>query len=414
MTNYETEGDERSFQDKARCSEVLVGVELSDEELERSAAFYEKFRMAHDGPVKVGLYGEDLRHAMQDPNTIVAQYRLETEVKPVSMPLLVPISDLEWYNLPYLHEQYGEDTEIYCYVHPPIPKDEASAERIMDAMRTVLDSGAVVLFDQYQGDPPFEWEVTNVSEDGTISRVMSDDHEYELETMSSNGRPKKADIFVCPVDVYGIETVHEAPSIHEAYKDAIARGIIEVDSQNGPSIEQAMSEQDMQKIWEIYEKPFERLSKGTPVLAGFDEESLREMLSDPDIVKVINRQEGEITTLLFFTQNFDQYPWFNKEHFQKLYPEYFNTGNILLCPGIVSDESLRGAAFSWSLVDLLARTLAHRGSNIMLSFECTEISTRYIPTKVVARGVEASGVGVVRHYEQPEVTVEYKVLRKNT
>jgi hypothetical protein len=419
MHEQEALNTQRSFADIATCTEAATNVELSNDEVERSAAIYESFRQEQDGAVKIGLYGDDLRIAMQDLGTVMVKYAVQTEVQPVHMPVLVPINGLEWYNLPYLHEKYGEDAQLYCYVHPPIPGDEGSREVIASAVKDVLDSGAVVLLDQYQGASPFDsknWVPDDMPEDsnGTIVRLRNNEDIYELESMNSNGRLKKSDVFVCPIDFDGIDVVKEAPSIYDTYQRAVENGELIIDAQNGPSIERVMSVNDMQKVWDIYEKPFERLSKGNPVLAGFDEGSLKYMLADPDIVKMVNRKDGDITTLLIFTQNFNHYPWFNEEYFKRTYPDYYDTGNILLCPGIVSDEAKRGTAFSWSLVDLLVKVAAKRETNAALSFECTEISTRYIPTKVVARGVEASGIATARGYDEPVATMEYKALRKSS
>lgn len=416
-TVTEIEEDTMSSQEVLGITEASTGVELDDVQLAAAADLYETHRREEDGPILVGLYGEDLHTAMKDLGTVMVKYAVAGSEEPVHAPLLVPTPDMEWYNLPYLHERFGEETPLYCYVHPPVPEDEGSSKVVADAVQKVLDDGAVVLFEQYRGYPVLdgrEWDVEQ-GPDTVLSQprsVVRDGENYQLEGMNSDRREKRSDIFVGKVNFNGIETVKEAEPLYDVYKHAVEEGTITVDRENGPVLEDVMSEEDAARIWQIYEKPFERLSKGNPVLAGFDQESLKALLLDPGVVKVVNRSEGEITTVGIFSQNFEQCPWFNADFFKREYPEYYNTGNILMCPSIVSDEERRGHTYSWALVNQIAQVCAQRGSNILLAFECTEISTRYIPDKVVERGVAASGVGVVEGFKEPVSVMEYKAVRK--
>jgi hypothetical protein len=400
-------------------TEAKAGVALTDEQAVTMAMHYEGHRDNEDGPILVGLYGEDLVAATRDLGTIMVRYSVESQEEPVYSPLLVPTENMEWYNMPFLRERFGEDTPLYCYVHPPVPNDQTSKNVVAGAVRHVLDEGAVVLFEQYRGHSPLDsnnWvpqDIQGQSEDG-VAHFQNDGQTYDLEAMSTAKVEKRSDIFVGEVNFHDIDTVSARSAIFDVYKEAVEAGEIDEDPQNGPILEQVMTEDDAQRVWDIYEKPFERLSKGNPVLAGFDEESLKALMLNPDVIKIVNRVEGEITTVGIFTQKFEHCPWFNGEYFKREYPEYYETGNILMCPSIVTDESRRGAVYSWSLVKRLAETLVKRGSNILLAFECTEISTRYIPEKVVKRGAQASGAAEVTGFDNPTAVIEYKALRKTS
>lgn len=391
---------------------VVTGVEMTDAEIERTSQQYEAYRAEADGPVLLGVYGEDLRHTLRDLGSVVVKSLVTDEYSP----LLVPVHDLEWYNLPYLQEAYGIDTPLYCYVHPENEADPVSQMAITDAITRVLDDGAVVLYDQYQDQPALmdlglDERIAIPGQKG-IEHVIRGSHTYELESLGARKVTKKDDIFIGEITFNNVDETAPAEPIFEVYENAVLDGAIEVDRDNGPILEAEMSEEDAERVWQIYRKPFERLSKGHPMLAGFDEETLKATLLDPSVVKVVNRQNGEITTVAVFTTNFAHCPWFNERYYQENYSEYYESGNILMCPGIVSDEERRGRTFSWSLVDTMMKTLALRGSNILLTFECTEISTRYIPEKVVKRGIEASGVGTIAGIDQPTATIDYKAIRK--
>ena len=391
---------------------IVSGVELTDAEIEETSQRYESYRSEADGPVLLGVYGEDLRRTLHDLGSVVVRNHVTESYSP----LLVPVKDLEWYNLPYLEEAYGPETPLYCYVHPEPEHDAVSQMAITDAITRVLDNGAVILYDQYRDDPALMDlgldERITVPEQRGIEHIIRGSHTYELESLGARKTTKKDDIFIGEISFNDVHEVAPAEPIYEVYENAIIDGALEIDRENGPILEAAMTEDDAEKVWQIYRKPFERLSKGHPMLAGFDEETLKATLLDPEVVKVVNRQDGEITTVAVFTTDFKHCPWFNEQHYRDKYPEYYESGNILMCPGIVSDEERRGHTFSWSLVDLMMKTLALRGSNVLLTFECTEISTRYIPEKVVKRGIDASGVGSIQGIQQPVATIDYKAIRK--
>jgi hypothetical protein len=390
---------------------ILAGVDLTEEEIEASSQAYEAHRGNVDNGILLGVFGPELRNAMADPSTVMIYDHQNDSYSP----LLVPTSDLEWYNMPYLTGRYGEDTPLYCYVHPEIPYDEATRAVVANAIKDILDIGAVILYDQYEDVSPFEddqWSHEEDPQGQTKELLVKDGEAYELESLGSRRIPKKDDVFIGMINFDGTEEVKEVSSIYDTYKAAVESGSLLVDRENGAIIEDVMSEGDVERVWQIYKRPFERLSKGHPMLAGFDEETLKTTLREPSIVKLVNRSEGDITTVGIFTQNFEHCPWFNAQYYKENYPEYFETNNILLCPGIVSDEERRGHTYSWSLVDLMIKSQAERGSNLLLSFECTEISTRYIPEKVVVRGVESSGLAVAEGFDAPASTIVYKALRK--
>jgi hypothetical protein len=392
--------------------EVVTGVELSDEQCNETRDFYEEHRREQDGPVLLGLYGEDLNAAMKDPDTIMLKYNAES-VKSVHAPVLVPVKELEWYNLSFLQEQYGDDKPMYCYTHPPLIDEEAK-ETVMDTIKAVMDEGAVVVWDEYKESPLSlgdDW----AKEEGPEGeyRLRYGDQLYEIDRLGGEEDEKKSDMFVGEIKFNDLdaETVQSARSLYETYQDAIASGEIVSDSQNGSCVEVELSDEDADRVWKIYEKPFERLSKGNPVLAGFDEHGLKAMLKDPSITKLVSRQDGVITTVAVSAQDFEKYPWFNTDYFKRNYPEYFKTGNIFLFPGIVTDENIKSRALSMPLLNLATTLAARRGTNALVSFECTELSTRYIP-RLTALAVRRSGVGEVTGLEAPVATMEYKAMRK--
>ena len=381
---------------------VLEGVVLTPEQLKESAEMYASFREENDEAVKIGLYGDDLERALTNPGTKIIQYQ-QSENDPIYAPLLVPAKGLEWYNLELLNRTYGKGTEFYYFAHPPIPEDDESRNIIKTAIQEKLDEGAIIFMDRYlnRNDPM-----------KTLGVVSSSTHDqlYKSENLGDNELPRKAEVFASTLKFERVSEVKKAPSFFQIYQEGIRSGEFEYDPQNGADLVEKIEGEEAEEVWEIYEKPFLDLGEDDPIHAGFDKNSLFAILSDPGAVKLVNRENGKITTLCMFVPNFDQSPWFNKKYYENNYPDYYQTQNIFNFPGIVSDGRMRGKSYSMRLIDLATKVAAKRGTNVLVTFECTQTSAAYIP-KIVTRAINSSGVGTVDNLERPISITEYRAIK---
>lgn len=385
-------------------TEVLNNIELTPEQLEKSIAAYSDFHNAVDQETKIGLFDEDLRNAFTDPSTILIRYSTDDE-ESLFAPLLVDANQYSWKKTEIVKSQIGIDNKIYVYAHPYLPKDENNLKIIKNVLSNILDKGDVILLDQYidqdiiENSFPDNINVENFSNDGEL-----------------NG---KTDVYVGEVIFNDINCVKESDTIFEIYEAAIKSNEITRNNLNGPSLTNIIEGEEAQRIWELYEKPFNDLDNTHPEYAGFTKEQLLELLQNEDVVKVINRVEGKISTLCLFIQNFENEPWYNSTKFMRDYPEYYGSRNILLFPGIVTDPEMRGENYSLEVIDLATKMLAKRRTNILIAFECTEQSTLYIP-QIVKAAVENSKVASVAGITNtdnpdqgtPVSTIVYKKIDK--
>lgn len=390
---------------QARAVEVVQGVQLTEEQLAVSATVYNVFRDEHDEAIKIGVFDKETTASLEDPDTVLIQYSSEGGDN-IFVPLLIPAEKLEWYNTELFKRSYGEDTPFYYFAHPPLPDDEEQQQKIWDTLRAKLEEGAVIIMDQYQGAETASDRVMS-----GIAGSSGDETIFELQKLGGGELERKVDIFVAPVMFNGVDQVQEAPSVFDIYDQAIASGEIERNDREGVTLERSIEGEEAERMWEIYENPFDELGEEDPTYAGFDKESLLEILKNPDVVKVVNRVDGKISTLCFFVQDFKQAPWFNARYYEKNHPEYASTNNIFMFPGIVSDENMRGNNYSLDVIDLATKLLAKRGTNILITFECTEISTQYIPN-IVKAAVENSGVAEVVNLDQPVSVMDYMAIVK--
>jgi len=378
--------------------EVTKGGMLTDDEVRESARIYEAYRDEEDGPIKIGLYGEDLDAALQNPDCQLIKY--EGREGSLYAPLLVPAEDLHWYNLDVLKKEYGQETKFYYYSHPPLPQEGADLDLIKKTISEEIDKGSVIFTDVFDDAPGVEALID-----------VSPESPYQLENLGGGNRQRTAEVFAGPVTYIGVSEIKKAPSMTEVYRRLVDEGEVQEDLHNGVSVIKTIDGEDAERIWEIYKAPFDKLSAGHPMYAGFQKSELLDILSDPAVDKVVNRVDGKISTLCFFVQNFDHCPWFNKQYYQEHYPEYYHTGNIAMFPGIVTDEAMQGNNYAMNVIDMATKLLAERGSNMLITFECTETSAAYIPG-LVKFAVGHSGAGEIFDIDEPVSHMEYKAILK--
>lgn len=394
--------DESLPQPFGDVSGAVPGARLTREQTERSAARYTTFRDQQDEAVKIGLYGEDLSAAYENPSSILLEYKAAREGEGSSFsPLLVPAKDLAWYNMDLLNRTYGFGKDFYYYAHPPVPDSPQSQAIIAAVLQEMMDRGAIIFTDHY------------ISQAGGILEdiVSSIDSHYRLDNLGGGDIQRAGEVFVGSVNFEGVNAIREAPSLYEVYRECIERGEIRADPHNGVALAAIIEGEEAEEIWQIYETPFDELTKEHPMNAGFTKEQLLGLLANPAVTKIVHRVNSAITTMCLLVYDFDYCPWFNRQYYKRWYSEYYDSNNIAIFPGIVSDNKVRGKSYSLRLLSLASRLGARRGSNILITFECTETSGAYIPA-VVALGINRGGWGKVESMADPISVTTYKVLRR--
>lgn len=388
-----------AFTNRYQTVEVVKNVSLDEETISRSVTFNNSYRNASDEAVKIGLYGEDIEAAISNPESFLVQYESTDDTESVYAPLLVPVESLEWYNTQLLKERYGTNDKIYYFAHPSVLETETEKAKITNVINTVLESGAKIIYDFYPSQQ-------------SIVQQLGLENGFKTENLGRGLAAGEAEVFSGVLKVGEEKHIAKSPTLSEIYEQGVKNGEFKHDTQNGVTLETVISDKEIEKVWKIYEKPFERLSKDDAMHAGFDKDTLLGMLKDQDIVKILNRSKGEITTLLFFTNDFKFCPWFNAEYYKKNYPEYYETDNIFMFPGIVTGDSIKGQSYSLKLIDLAVKIAAKRGTDALVTFECSSVSKMYIP-RIVRRAINRSGAGTTDDFTKSISSMGYKVLSKD-
>ena len=341
-----------------------------------------------EAPHRLGLNTADVEEVVKDERT------LSVVEEGVTKPVLVPIDQLYWYNEKYLSEHFGTD-KIYYYAHPEIADKELEA-KAYGYIKEVISNNGVVLYDTVTaGDTVY----------GDLDKELNDQgmahHKAEVSKAG-----KKSWL----AQYEGKFTVRKHPdakfanesSVFEVYEQSVKNGEIKYDPQTGPALLDVVEGDEAERLWKIYEGPFEKLTATHPVNGGYKKDEFMEMLSDPSTLKVVYRDNGTITTLAFFVNNLDHCDWLDKEYYQKTYPEAMETNNVYVFPGIVTDEMKRGSAYSIPMIGLLAKVQALRKTPAIIAFECTEVSSKYVP-KIVKFAINSGGSAKIEGISQDQM-----------
>jgi hypothetical protein len=372
-----------------------------NEHRQNSITEYEKYRMDDNDALCIGLFREDLERAFTDERTVYYE-RTTDKNETVHIPVLVHVDSLEWWNSELFRELYPSK-DVFVYTHPN-RLTEIDDEEITKVLEAAVSLGFVIATEKYKLD-----ETSPIAK---FIKKCSDEKPDSVITFGDNELPSSVDYFATEVNFFGADT-KKSPSIFTVYEQMIDEGIVKPNEPNGVSIAREISGNEANKIWQLYKLPFDNLGKNDPTKAGYSEEMLKELLSDPNVLKVVNRSDSEITTLLLLLDKLSDAPWFNENYYRNTYPEFYDTGNIVISPCVVTDEEKQGNDYALDTLDFMAQIYARRGSNVILSFECTQISTQYVPA-ITRYVLEKSGLLSLSSLEAPIGTIQYFGIDNST
>lgn len=356
-------------------------------------------------PQRIGLSDHDSQNIINSDDlefTVVNQ----SEVAGNVIPALIPVDKIFWYNDKFLQDTYGVGRDV-LYI-PPLSAQDFSLDLKDEVGRMVsraFDNGAVLVVDAYRDRPD--------DRIAPIIEILGDDNRNIIvENLGGGEQERYLNQYIARVDYEGEGSDYKySPSTYDVYVDMVGSGELPHNESDGPSLMDEIVGEEADELWNLYKEPFLSLSKEHPVNAGYDEESFKALLRDPSVIKVINRAGGDITTLSMFLTDMDQCPWLDKEYFTRYHNKAFDTDNILIFLGIVTDENKRGHAYASDVVDLLAKVTSNRGSSVLVTFECNEISEQVTPSLVKA-AIENSGLAKVSGLDRPVSQLSFFALRK--
>lgn len=383
--------------------EISQQVALTPEQVELYVATYDKLISDSNSPQHLGLSWAEASKALHNPDAI--NLTCETaEGEKITLPFLVPLTELYWYNTDHLKKHYGTE-KLYYYTHLPLSFEDGSPEAM--AIKSIIEGGGVIIYDMSTAP-------------GAVPKGNLGEQLQEMPWAESERLGGKQERFLNQYaqkitlqhDINpDVEAYQVAKSISEQYKEEVDAGRIKFDEHNGPAIVDSITGTQADDLWQIYKQAFDKIGDGHPVNAGFDHDEFMHILASPSVAKVIDRKDGLITALATFLTNFDDCPWLNPEYYTSHHSEAVDTNNVFIFTGIVADEKRSGSLRSMGLIALLIKVVAARKSPVLLTFECGDESAKYVP-KILEAAINLRTAGRVSDLRNHISQLSFHAIKK--
>ncbi|MDQ5885763.1 MAG: hypothetical protein QG628_160 [Patescibacteria group bacterium] len=351
-------------------------------------------------PQLVGLSEQDYVDAIS--NSDVTKLDFESGMGKIEVPILVPANNIFWYNTRLLHDIYGKSTDIdYA---PPLPADSIFTEEAIELQMEFIANGGVLIVDANRDDP-------NPRLDPIVKRYGD---KVVVENLGAGQDERYLNQYVSAVSFPGhANEFAKADTFFNVYSDLVSEGKIEAAPMDGVSLVDVIEDDEIDSIWQLYDESFAELGKNHPINAGYDELTFKKILTDPSVVKAINRSEGEITTICLFLTDLSQCTWLDPDYFHDNYEKALETDNLLIFLGIVTDEAKRGLDYATNVIDLVIEVGYHRNSSSVITFECNEISENATPI-LVDGAIKNSGIAETSGIDKPVSQLSFFAIRSAT
>jgi hypothetical protein len=352
------------------------------------------------GPQLLGYQETDYEHVIIDTDTRFVQFQINNEQ--INWPLLSPIEHNTEYVNDYFRSHYDSSQIVYYLSLPPralIDENPDLSREIASALLETSSERAIVVLDE-------------IAEDNTVSYLENAVKEIEPSTslLVDKFIDSRNDSSAAAIHYQGVAIVGERPGVqivnHEPndlnsfrleYKKLIETGELDIDASTKTVL---LEPRDMDKLlntpamqthlarlWQIYNSRFGRLIENYPVRGAQTYSELETMAKDPNTFVLTQFVDNDIVAFAMFVGDMNSCDWLNADYYKEKYPNEA----LLYFPCIASDESKQGSQYSLDLIKLLTKIITPPTEYVRIVFQCTNISSEYIP-RIVRLGINASKI----------------------
>lgn len=364
------------------------------------------------GSRKLGLLSEELTQAaMNDENAIFAQVE---DIQ--QFPVLVPIDYVEGYDVErskrLAADNYdNKEPAVYYFSLPPVELTHDFVTQVGQKLKQVSEQkpDVAIFYEHVSTDEVTESNLAHIiaaagltGREGTMNEPNAQEgfRQPAMFLHATEGRSDKSEN-----DRIGF-------SIVEVFDDDVANGLAEKRPQNGTAIfgGEQLDDDLTDKLWDIYQDRFQFLGENHPISMEDTRSDFDEMIRSADTTLSISFINGEPGCLTFLTEDMSLFFWLDENYLNGLKnPDK----RLFFFPGIATVKTQEGANLSLPTIAKLAQTAARTGDNYKIIYESTNLSEGYVPGKVVAAAIGASGT---MHIESDVINNEqkYKLLLVNS
>ncbi len=322
------------------------------------------------GPQLEGLPIRDFQRALRDKDSISIR-----GIKDRSM-LFVPIGYSPWINEKFFaHCGYDVSRLLYC-AQPQRKLENYQATDIEKSVKEAITKHRAegIIFDYLEGESYFE------------------DHKFGFKIdklVTSDGSPAAT---------FHYTTRGEALPNRPSFKPD--PHIVSISESSG-------MKEHFDSIWKIYSERFQVLVDDHPIKGALGKQDLYDVLaSEGSISYGYIDDTGVLRGFGYMVHDIALCPWLNKDNF--IDPE---GRPVRYFPGIASDKK-NTSLVSGPLIKSFLNNYFSQNDSGVLAFECSNISSRYIP-KLVKISLERAGIAHFSNLEEKRYFYNVLSLRGN-
>lgn len=339
-------------------------------------------------PQRQGMEEVYYQKALDNPSVRSTDVTLETG-ETIRVPQLAPVDQYPWLNAEFYEktfpEEYGAGKVRHYLDIPGIEPSEA----VKDELQKLAAEGGVLVFDYPAIDPDAPDRVAALLQSLDITK--SEDVELGKQTYyAGKCRLKRREL-------------EEAPeNMRTTFHRMIEDGELEENPVNGAAYRELVDEQQAPRLYDVYEKAFQKLNDD-PCKQGIDADKFMEIItSKPEMFKLVNNKDGEITTLCVFGTDVTEYDWLNSEVFAAQFPEETARDEMVYFPAIATDPDMAGEFYTEPIVQLLSQMSEAGGHEVIVAFDCCS------KNKLLARYIQ----GLIN--KTPELSIKFEKIGTQT
>jgi hypothetical protein len=326
----------------------------------------------------------DTEYAQALENSETAAITLQdSENQPFEVPIAVPLECLEWYNEVYFRKAasvLGFDTTApivyYDHLSTLVASERAAyVEALAQVVSRVAEKKGLLVTDTLDDSAA---QVL-----GEFTSLLSGLHYSARDALPSYDTEPLHYHYASPTTLSDPRQVRtEALGLWDAANSGIQLA-------EGVSVEQALSEEDGETVWQYYDERFDELTAVDPIRAGSPKEELLSIFQNEQILKFVQRIGGEVVSMALWADARDV-PWVPSGYFLDHTPAEYQNGQVWFSPGAITKRKSGGNIAT--VMRAVGRVSTATGAeSSILSFVCDKVSRPAI-TSISNRAFNGAGL----------------------
>lgn len=317
-------------------------------------------------PQHQGLREDEFIRATENPSVITTDVRVGSDI--VKIPQLAPVESFEWLNAEFYKSHFSDEYANGNVMHFSEIPDAEPSDEVIEGLKELADKSGVLVFDTPSSDPE------------QINRIVGMLDSLHIRSASPELLGTQT-YFAGQLTFKRSHQEREKPlSPQDAFDLLVADGEFDEDEfMNGISLEKIIDGTNADRMYDFFKEAYEQISDH-PCAQALSPDEFKEMLSNPEIAKIIARNDGIAETLCLITDDIDELTWINPQYYAKKFPERYKNKQVVWFPAIATDPDPSIAGHNGPRIVGLIAELCEKGDNdFVVVFDTPDINKEFLP-----------------------------------